>query len=125
MSFTSADYASMKATQAETMNDRCNIYHISTASGTYGTHLVETRTLVSGVPCGFAMIDGTVVDVGGLLLVGYEVILRVADTQPIGIADEVVLIEKGEFMVSGTFKPAAYPIVNSTVQHVKLKRVVS
>ena len=122
---TARDFARIANIQSDAMNDRCNILHITRSSGTYSTQGTETRVMVSGVACGFWLTDGQVMERGQVLLVAYDATLRLQATQTIGLADEVQLIEKGEFMVSGTFKLSGNPTVNSSVQHVKLKRVVA
>lgn len=118
------DYSRLSNTQAEVMNDLCNIHHISFSSGTYSTKSTEVRTSVTGVACGFQMTNGHLVQRGQTIVVEYDALLRLPANQPVGIADDIELIERGEFVVSGTFKPFSAPIVNSSVQHVQLKRVI-
>jgi hypothetical protein len=113
----------LASVQAEAMNDICHIYAVSFASGTYGTKITETRTLrVSGAACGLDYADGSVMRGNGLVFVDYDVMLRLPASQVISSGDEVELIEKGAFVVSGTFVLASPPTVSSSVQHVKLKR---
>jgi hypothetical protein len=118
------DYSRLASVQADAMNDLCNITHLTFSSGTYSTQGTETRVMVSGVPCGIDFTGGNVVQRGQVLLVDYDAILRLSASQSILLTDEVQLIEKGEFVISGTFKPSSQPIVNSSVQKVQLKRVV-
>lgn len=118
------DYSRLSNTQAEVMNDLCNIHHISFSSGTYSTKSTEVRTSVTGVACGFQMTNGRLVQRGQTIVVEYDALLRLPANQPVGIADDIELIERGEFVVSGTFKPFSTPVVNSSVQHVQLKRVI-
>jgi hypothetical protein len=42
----------------------------------------------------------------------------------VGLDDRFVLTEKGNTQVSGTFTVYGYPVVNSSIQHVKLKREI-
>jgi hypothetical protein len=115
--------------QLDAMDDLCNIYNISRSSGTFGTHSSQTRTIISGVPCGIDfpqniernLKQGT----EQLLLMDYDCILRVATDQTIQLTDEIELVEKGEILISGTFRPVNLPTVNSSVQKVQLKRVVA
>lgn len=118
------DYSRLASVQADAMNDLCNITHVTFSSGTYSTQGTETRVIVSGVPCGIDFTGGRVVQRGQALLIDYDAILRLSASQSILLTDEIELIEKGTFLISGTFKPYSYPVVNSTVQHVTLKRVV-
>lgn len=81
--------------------------------------------MVSGVPCGFDFTNGQLRQGSQVLLVEYDAVLRLPSNQPLLITDEVLLIEKGVTVVSGTFTPVSYPTVNSSVQKVNLRRVVS
>lgn len=108
--------------QNSVMEDLCHIHHISFSSGTYSTKSTEVRTSVTGVACGVQFTGGRLVQRGETILVEYDAILRLPANQPIFMSDDIELIEKGETIVSGTFKPFAHPVVNSTVQHVQLKR---
>ena len=110
--------------QADTMDDRCNIVHLTFSSGTYSTQGTETRVMVSGVACGIDFTDGQIMERGQVLLVDYDAILRLSASQSVLLTDEIQLMEKGEFLISGTFKPSSQPVVSSSVQHVQLKRVV-
>lgn len=115
----------LASVQSEAMNDLCNIYQVSFASGTYGTQITETRSFRhSGTPCGIEFTDGQVQRRNEVAFVEYDCILRLSDATPVLMSDEIDLVEKGEFLISGTFKPASYPVVSSSVQHVKLKRIV-
>jgi hypothetical protein len=78
--------------------------------------------MVSGVACGFMFTNNGIRQSNQLSLVEYDALLRLPDDQPVLITDEIQLLEKGEFMVSGTFRPASQPVVNSSVQYVQLKR---
>jgi hypothetical protein len=112
----------LQSVQADTMDDRCNIIHVSLSSGTYGNSL-ETRTLfMSNVPCGIEFTGGKIVQRGEMQFVDYDCLLRIADDIPVQMNDEIALIEKGEFLISGTFKPYSAPVVNSSVQKIQLKR---
>lgn len=118
------DYTRLADVQADVMNDICNIHHISFSSGSYSTKSTETRTSVTGVACGFHLTNGTLVQRGQTILVEYDALLRLPANIPVGIGDDIELVERGEFVVSGTFKPYSAPIVNSSVQKIELKRVV-
>jgi hypothetical protein len=118
-----ADYEMMKSSQLVLMDDLCNIIHIVRSSGTYSTSSTETRSMVSGVVCGFQFTNGQITKGGQVLLVDYDAVLRLPSSQPVFVTDEVQLMEKGDTMVSGTFRPASNPVVNSSVQRVLLKRV--
>jgi hypothetical protein len=111
--------------QEGAFDDLCNIYSISRSSGTYGTQTTETRVTTANIPCGFQYVNGRVREDGRALLVESDVLLRLPTSVVISMGDEVELVEKGEYTVSGTFKPAGQPTFNSTVQHVYLKRVTS
>lgn len=127
-----AELTKLQSEQSFAMQDLCHIHHISRASGTYGTHSSQTRTSVTGVACGIEfpkdlvrnLKQGNVQTSPQLLIMDYDCILRLTATQPILLTDEVELVEKGEFLISGTFRPVNPPTVNSTVQKVQLKRVV-
>ena len=126
MSFTSEDYASMKATQAETMDDLCNIYSVTLSSGTYSTQATKTRTLVaSGTMCGILLTNGQIVQRGEIRFVDYDCMLRVQSDLSVKLTYEFDLIDKGNTMISGSFIPASQPVVNSSVQKIKLKRIVA
>lgn len=114
--------AFLKRKQDSVMDDICHIRHITFSSGTYSTKSTEVYTSVTGVACGIQFTGGKLVQRGETILVEYDAILRLPANQPIFMSDDIELIEKGETIVSGTFKPFAYPVVNSTVQHVTLKR---
>lgn len=117
-----SELSKLMDTQASAMGDLCNIHQVSFASGTYGSQTEETRTTVSNVPCGIQFTGGGIVQRGQILLVDYDVILRLAPDVEVGMEDDITLIEKGSIVLSGTFKPFAHPTVSSTVQHVLLKR---
>ena len=116
------DFDRLASLQSEAMNDLCNIYSVSMASGTYGNN-VETRVFSSsGTSCGIQFTNGKTAVRGQVQFVDYDVILRIPADVAVGMDDEIDLIEKGDFLISGTFKPYAYPVVSSSVQHVLLKR---
>ena len=117
-----AELTKLQTEQADTMDDLCHIYRISSSSGTYG-NTVETRTIsLSGVACGIDFTGGKVVQRGETFFVDYDAILRIDDCVVVLMTDEIELIEKGTFAISGTFKPFSAPTVNSSVQKVQLKR---
>ena len=121
-SISNASLDRLKKKQAFVMDDLCNIYHITLVSGTYGNSQ-EVRTASHlNVSCGIEFTNGKIVQSGQVMFVDYDCILRVADDVTILENDEVDLIEKGMFAISGTFKPYSAPVVNSSVQHVQLKR---
>jgi hypothetical protein len=120
-----AELSRLSVEQADAMGDLCHIYHVSLSSGTYGTRTTESLTIVSGVACGIQFTNGRTVQSGNLLLVDYDALLRLPTSVVLSMGDEVELVEKGELLVSGTFKPYVQPVINSSVQHVQLKRVVS
>jgi hypothetical protein len=110
--------------QSDAMDDLCNIIHISLSSGTYSTQGTETHSMISGTPCGIHFTGGQVVERGQTLFVEYDAILRLPAAQSVLLSDEVQLIEKGEFLISGTFNVYSQPTVSSSVQHVPLKRAI-
>lgn len=116
------DLSLLKSLQNEVMDDLCNIYHVSLSSGTYGNTVEARDIFVSGVPCGIKFTNGQVVSRGQVMLVDYDVVLRIADDIPVLTTDEFDLVQKGDFVVSGTFNVYSAPVVNSSVQHVNLKR---
>lgn len=120
-----AELTKLQSEQSDAMQDLCHIHHISHSSGTYGTKIAENRTSVTGVACGIDFTDGSVRQGNQVLVVDYDAILRLPASQTILLSDDIELIEKGEYLISGTFKPASQPVVTSTVQHIQLKRVVS
>lgn len=114
----------LKSQQASVMDDRCSIYTISRSSGTYGNN-VETRAYsYSGTACGIKLTNGQIMIRGQVQFVDYDAVLRLPDTIVIQADDEIDLIEKGLFQISGTFKPYSAPVVNSSVQHITLKRQI-
>lgn len=102
--------------------DMCHIYHTSYSSGTYGND-TESLTMVSGVACSFQVTNGQIQERGQLLLVNYDAQLLLPADQPVRLRDEIQLVEKGNQLVSGTFRPVSEPAVNNTFQTVFLKRV--
>jgi hypothetical protein len=120
-----AEFDKLKATHADSMQDLCHIQRTSMVSGTYGNS-VETLTYAhSGTFCSFQFVNGTIRQAGQILLVDYDVTMRIPSTVTVGLRDEVTLVEKGNTMVSGTFRPSELPMVNEMVQYVKLKRVTT
>lgn len=119
------DYQRLASIQTDTMQDLCNIYHVTLVSGTYSTQIRESTVLVSGVVCGFHLTNGSVFIRGQALTVEYDAVLRITASQPIGLNDTFELVERGNFQISGSFKPFSMPVVNSSVQHVQLKRIVT
>lgn len=118
------DFSRLATTQQEAFNDVCHIHHLTLSSGTYSTKVTETRTSITGVHCGIKLTGGTIVQRGETIFVEYDAILRLPASQSVAINDDIELIEKGEFVISGTFKPYGMPVVNSSIQHVNLKRGV-
>lgn len=113
----------LKDSQAESMQDVCHVQRPTMASGTYGN---STETLVylhSGTLCSFQFTNGSIQQAGQILLVNYDVRLRLPSTVDIRLQDEVTLVEKGNTLVSGTFRPNQLPVVNEMVQYIFLKRV--
>lgn len=111
--------------QSEAMNDRCNIIHVTYSSGTYSTKGTESRSMVSGVACGIQFTNGQIRQGTQALVVDYDAVLRLPASQTVLLSDEIELVEKGDYLISGTFKPYSQPVVSSSVQHVQLKRVVA
>jgi hypothetical protein len=122
---TARDTSRLASVQLDAMNDLCNISHIARSSGTYSTQGTETRTTISNIPCGIDFTNGQVRQGGQVLVVDYDAILRISATQTVLPSDEIQLLEKGTFTISGTFKPHSQPTVNSGVQLVPIKRVAS
>jgi hypothetical protein len=112
-----------KVAQESNMDDLCNIVHVTRSSGTYSPKGTETRTMVSGVACGIDFTNGVVRQGNQVLVVDYDAVLRIPATYSILPSDEIQLIEKGNYQVSGTFKPNSQPTVSSSVQKVELKRI--
>jgi hypothetical protein len=115
----------LKASQAESMQDICDIYRVTYSSGTYGNNVETLSPVATGTLCSFQFAVGTLRQSNQVLLVDYDVMLRIPSTISVRLDDKVTLREKGNTMVSGTFSPYAPPIVNEMVQYVKLKRVVT
>jgi hypothetical protein len=109
--------------QEGAMGDLCNISSISRSSGTYGTHIKETRVTTYNIPCGFQYTNGKMKESGQVLVAESDVLLRLPATVSLTVGDEVQLVEKGETLVSGTFALNGQPTFSSSVQHVYLKRV--
>lgn len=109
--------------QADVMNDLCNIYTVTMVSGTYGTNTTKVRVGVTNIPCGIHFTNGATVERGQVLLVDYDVLLRIPSDRQVSISSEIELVEKGETVVSGTFNLYAEPKFNSSVQLLQLKRV--
>ena len=122
-------FSRLKQVQYEGMNDLCNIYHVSYATGTYSTDETAMLTGTFNVECGFVFNNGSFrafrEGQSDPAVLDYDVLLRVPSTQPIFLDDRIELVQKGNSLVSGTFSVASAPVVNSSVQHVLLKRVVS
>jgi hypothetical protein len=115
----------LKKVQASVMDDMCNIYSVTLSSGTYSTSVTKTRTLVvSGVACGIQLTNGQIVQRGEIRFVDYDCMLRVQSDLSVKMSYEFDLIEKGDTIISGSFIPASQPVVNSSVQKIKLKRIV-
>jgi hypothetical protein len=119
------DYSRLMNVQSDAMNDVCNIHHITLSSGTYSTKITRTDVIVSGVACGIRMINGQLQQAGQTVFVTYDALLRIPANVTVTITDEIELVEKGVLVVSGTFKPQSIPAVNSSVQHIPLKRTVA
>lgn len=119
------DFTRLADVQADAMNDICHIHHITFSSGTYSTKSTETRTSITGVACGIHFTGGQLVQRGETIFVEYDVILRLPANQPVLLDDDIELVEKGIYLISGTFKPYSMPTVNSSIQHVQLQRAKS
>jgi len=115
----------LKSSQRESMQDVCHIYRPSYASGTYGNDTLTLTPIATGTLCSFQFAIGDLRETNQLLVVDYDVMLRLPSTIPVRLDDNVTLYEKCNTIVSGTFTPSAQPIVNEMVQYVKLKRVVT
>ncbi len=120
-----AELNKLKASQAESMQDTCHIQRPTLSSGTYGNTTENLAYVHSGTLCSFQMMQGTLKSAGQILLIDYDVSLRIASDVDIRVADEITLVEKGNTLVSGSFRPYSHPIVNEMVQYVKLKRVTT
>ena len=115
----------LKKVQGLVMDDMCNIFSVSLSSGTYSTSVTKTRTLVvSGVACGIQLTNGQIVQRGEIRFVDYDCMLRVQSDLTVKMTYEFDLIDKGNTVISGTFIPASQPVVNSSVQKIKLKRII-
>lgn len=113
--------------QSAVMGDLCNIYRLTFVTGTYSDDESYTTSGTFNVPCGIHFENGQVRQVQGneqVLLLDYDVMLRLSASQTVLMSDDIQLVEKGEFVISGTFQPSSQPTVNSSVQHVPLKRKV-
>jgi hypothetical protein len=117
-----AELNKKKTAFASHLLDTCHIYHATMSSGTYGND-TESLIMVSGVACSFQVGNGQIQERGQLLLVNYDATLLLPADQPVRLSDEIQLVEKGNHLVSGTFRPNAEPMVNNTYQTVFLKRV--
>jgi len=115
----------LQSVQAQAMNDVCNITQRTFVSGAYSDDETFTTTVISGVPCGIKFTNGQLTSHGQVVLLDYDVVIRLSSAQPVGIDDLIDLVEKGTTVVSGTFIPYDSPTVNSSVQHVRLKRKIA
>ena len=120
-----AEFDKLKSSQAESMQDTCHIHRQSMVSGTYGNNVEVLTAYATGTMCSFQFTNGTLRQAGQVILVDYDVSLRIPSTVSIRPSDEVTLVEKGNTLVSGTFRPHGMPIVNEMVQYVKLKRITT
>ena len=116
-------YAGLATIQAQSMNDLCNVLRYTYVTGTYSDDEVEVVTGSYSVPCGINMTGGSKVERGQLLLVEYDVTLRLPLTTTLDTNDRITLVEKGNHAVSGTFELYSSPQFNSSVQIAQLKRV--
>lgn len=115
----------LKQQQISVMDDLCNVFSVALSSGTYSTSVTKTRTLVvSGVPCGIQFTNNQIIQRGEIRFVEYDVMLRVQSDLTVKMTYEFDLIDKGNTIISGTFIPTSQPVVNSSVQKIKLKRII-
>jgi hypothetical protein len=112
----------LASTQSEAMNDLCTIYHVSYVTGSYSDDETQVLTGTFNVECGIQLTNGQIQERGQLLVVDYDAVLRLPSSQLVGLDDRIVLTEKGNTQISGTFMVHGYPVVNSSIQHIKLKR---
>ena len=120
-----AELDKLKASQAESMQDTCHIYRPTYSSGTYGNNVETLSPVTTGTSCSFQFMLGTIRETNQLLLVDYDVMMRIPSTVGVRLDDQIILVEKSNTIVSGKFAPHAQPIVNEMVQYVKLKRVTT
>ena len=120
-----AELDKLKASQAESMQDTCHIYRPSYSSGTYGNNVETYAPIATGTLCSFQFMLGTIRETNQLLLIDYDVMMRIPSTVGVRLNDQITLVEKGNTMVSGSFSPHGQPVVNEMVQYVKLKRVIT
>src|SRR5688572_22858345 len=107
-----AELDKKKSARASHMGDICHIIHVSRASGTYSTQGSETRTMVSGVACGIDFTSGVIRQGNQVLVVDYDAVIRLPATYTVLPTDEIKLTEKGNYEISGTFKPNSQPTVS-------------
>ena len=91
--------------QLDAMDDKCHIQRITLSSGAYGNTTEARIYIASGTVCGIEFTNGKIVQRGETQFVDYDCVLRIVDTVSVLMTDEVILVEKGEFLISGTFKP--------------------
>ncbi len=115
----------LKASQAESMQDTCHIYRPTYSSGTYGNNVETLVPYSTGTLCSFQFMNGKMSSDGQVILIEGFWSLRLPSTIPVRIDDEIVLVKKGNTMVSGTFMPSEPPVVNEMVQYLKLRRVTT
>lgn len=111
-----------KTAQSDVMADLCNIYRVTRATGTYSDDDVTLTTGTYQAHCGFYFTNGQIRVDGQVLLVDYDVVLRLPLTTPVFLTDQIVLSKKGTTFVSGTFLPTEEPEFGPTAQTVHLKR---
>ena len=108
--------------QSDVMGDLCTILRTSYVTGTLSDDDVSLATGTLQGVCGFYFTNGQIKQNGQILLVDYDVVMRLPIWTPIFLHDQIVLVEKGTTTVSGTFTPTELPEIGATVQTVHLKR---
>ncbi len=63
----------LKASQAESMQDVCDIYRVTYSSGTYGNNVETLSPVATGTLCSFQFAVGTLRQSNQVLLVDYDV----------------------------------------------------
>lgn len=115
----------LKVQQEGVFNDLCNIYQVFFVTGSMSDDETYVTSGTMNIPCSIEFNNGRfrqMRDNPQLLILDYDVMLTVSADVPVRSDSDIVLVEKGQFLVSGTFQPSSQPTVTSVVQHIQLKR---
>ena len=119
-----SEVAGLRATQASSFNDLCNITSNVLSQDAYGDEVL-TPTTLSNIVCGITLVSASDsrTPLVGRTAIDYSAIIRLPVTTVIGLNATITIVDKQDTSVGNTFKVIGLPEIGPTAMNVYVKEI--